>query len=34
MDMVMLSIIILCVMAAAFYYAIAVVEKKFANWMD
>jgi len=34
MDMVMLSIMLLCVMAAIFYYAIALVEKRFENWMD
>ena len=34
MDMVMLSIVILCAMAAIFYYAVAIVEKRFENWMD
>ena len=32
MDMVMLSIIILCILAAIFYQAIALLEKRFANW--
>jgi NitT/TauT family transport system permease protein len=32
MDMVMLSIMILCVMAAIFYQAIALIEKRFSNW--
>ncbi|MCL2169916.1 MAG: ABC transporter permease [Defluviitaleaceae bacterium] len=34
MDMVMLSIMILCVMAAVFYGVIAFIEKRFENWMD
>jgi HAE1 family hydrophobic/amphiphilic exporter-1 len=34
MDMVMLSIIILCILAGIFYQAIAIIEKRFENWMD
>jgi len=34
MDMVMLSIIILCFMAAVLYYIIAMIEKRFVNWME
>ncbi|MDR2166411.1 MAG: ABC transporter permease [Clostridiales bacterium] len=34
MDMVMLSIMILCVLAAVFYQAIAIIEKRFANWAE
>ncbi|MCL2752527.1 MAG: ABC transporter permease [Defluviitaleaceae bacterium] len=34
MDMVMMSIIILCVMAAVFYQAIAFIEKRFAAWLQ
>ena len=34
MDMVMMSIMLLCAMAAVFYYSIAAIEKRFANWMD
>jgi NitT/TauT family transport system permease protein len=34
MDMVMLSIIILCALAAIFYQIIVLIEKRFANWAD
>lgn len=34
MDMVMMSIMLLCAMAAIFYYSIAYIEKRFENWMD
>ena len=34
MDMVMLSIIILCTMAALFYQIIVLIEKRFANWAE
>jgi len=34
MDMVMLSIIILCVLAAGFYQIIAAIERRFINWAE
>ncbi|MCL2576296.1 MAG: ABC transporter permease [Defluviitaleaceae bacterium] len=34
MDMVMLSILILCALAAVFYQIISVIEKRFANWIQ
>jgi NitT/TauT family transport system permease protein len=34
MDMVMLSILILCALAAVFYQAVSMVEKRFANWTE